>query len=249
MIFTRAGFSALKFAYMVLLAGIGVGIFIVAGSYFYWQAEKKNDQQSQTSSEDLRGRLVVAKRDRDDLLGSENTYKTLAERGMFVSEQRFDLIEAFAALKTRHRLVSLDYEVAPQRPLRLGAGGSYSGVNLVASRVKLKIRAFHDADLVAFLDEFPRLQRGFFPLDRCAIKQGPGVQPVLRPATLQLEDNGSEPSLTQTGTARMSPPISAPIASTPLEAECALEWITMQTKNASGVGLSFPSSAPSARPL
>ena len=249
MIFTRAGFSALKFAYMVLLAGIGVGIFIVAGSYFYWQAEKKNDQQSQRSSEDLRGRLVVAKRDRDDLLGSENTYKTLAERGTFVSEQRFDLIEALAALKTRHQLVSLDYEVAPQRPLRLGAGGSYSGVNLVASRVKLKIRAFHDADLVAFLDEFPRLQRGFFPLDRCAIKRGPGVQPVLRPATLQLEDNGPEPPLTQTGAPRVSPPTSAPIPSVPLEAECALEWITMQTKNASGAAPSFSSSTPNARPL
>jgi hypothetical protein len=158
MIFTRAGFKYLKFAYLVLLAGIGVGAFIVGGSYLYWQAEKKNDQQSLRSSQDLRGRLMLAKRDRDDLLGSEDTYKALAQRGTFLAEQRFDLIEALAALKRRHQLVSLSYEVAPQRPLRLGAGGTYNGVSLFASRVKVKVRALHDADLVAFLDEFPRLR-------------------------------------------------------------------------------------------
>ena len=47
MIFSRAGFNALKFAYLVLLSGLGVSAFIVVGSYLYWQTEKKNDQQSQ----------------------------------------------------------------------------------------------------------------------------------------------------------------------------------------------------------
>jgi len=40
---TREGFGALKFAYLTLVAGIGVAVFLVLGSYFYWQAEKRND--------------------------------------------------------------------------------------------------------------------------------------------------------------------------------------------------------------
>ena len=159
MILTRAGFKALQFAYLVLFAGLAVAGFIVFGSYLYWQTEKKNDQVSQRALQDLRGRLNTAVRDREDLRGSEDTYKALVARGMFLPEARFDLIEALAALKSRHQLASLTYEVAPQRPLRLGSGVAYSGVNLVASRVKLKVRAMHDGDLVAFLDEFPRLQR------------------------------------------------------------------------------------------
>ena len=99
MIFSRAGFNALRFAYIVLLAGVAVGAFLVVGSYLYWQSEKKNDQQSQRALQDLRGRLSTATRDRDDLRGSEDTYKTLASRGLFLAEERLDLIEALAALK------------------------------------------------------------------------------------------------------------------------------------------------------
>ena len=248
MIFSRAGFSALKFAYTVLLAGIGVGAFLVVGSYLYWQTEKTNQQQSQRSLQELRGRLDVAKRDRDDLRGSEDTYKTLSARGMFLAEQRFDLIEALATLKNRHQLVSLGYEVAPQRPLRLSAGAAYSGVNLVASRVKLKIRALHDADLVAFLDEFPRLQRGFFPLDRCAIKRGTGPNTGVTASSLPSDDSSNATPLTGSGTTPLrSTPVSSATAA--LEAECSLEWITLQTKGGNIATPSGSTSASSGRPL
>ncbi len=248
MIFTRAGFGALKFAYFVLLAGLGVGVFLVGGSYLYWQAEKKNDQQSLRSSQDLRGRLGVAKRDREDLLGSEDTYKALIARGMFLAEQRFDLIEALAALKNRHRLVSLTYEVAPQRPLRLGNDAAYAGVNLLASRIKLKVRASHDADLVAFLDEFPRLQRGFFPLDRCTIKRLAESQAAFVASSVPPTDDATTASsrVGASSTTRATPIASATAA---LEAECSLEWVTLQTKGGNSATPSGASFVPSPRPL
>ena len=238
MIFTRAGFSALKFAYLVLLAGIGVAAFLVVGSYFYWQSEKKNDQQSQRSLQELRARLSTAQRDREDLRGSEDTYKAIVARGAFLPEERFDLIEALAALKKRHRLVSLGYEVAPQRSLRMNAGVTYPGVNLFASRVKLKIRAFHDADLVAFLDEFPRLQRGFFPLDRCAVKLI--AAPLAVAATSNNAPDDDEVTAQPIRAAIAPPNRSAAISSPPmsLEAECSLEWITLQSKDPSPPALS-----------
>ena len=249
MIFSRAGFSALKFAYFVLLAVLGVAVFLVVGSYLYWQSEKKNDQQSQRALQELSGRLVTAKRDREDLRGSADTYKTLAARGMFLAEQRFDLIEALANLKKRHQLLSLSYEVAPQRPLRLSPGTAYSGVNLAASRVNLKFRAFHDADLVAFLDEFPRLQRGFFPIDRCAIKPGAAVQAGVTAAILPQDDDDASTSPTRSGTMPPARPTAVAGAVAPLEAECSLEWITLQTKATNLAAPSASSSTPNARPL
>lgn len=226
MIVSRAGFKALKFAYLVLFAGLGVAGFIVFGSYLYWQTEKKNDQVSQRALQDLRGRLNTAMRDREDLRGSEDTYNALIARGMFLPEARFDLIEALSSLKSRHQLVSLTYEVAPQRPLRLASGVAYSGVNLSASRVKLKVRAMHDGDLVAFLDEFPRLQRGFFPLDRCAIKRN-----ILPPSAVSASSAPPEDEVV--GGAK--PAYNAPAA---IEAECSLDWITLQSK-----GVNAPTAA------
>ena len=244
MIFSRAGFNALKFAYVVLIAGLGVGIFIVVGSYYYWQAEKKNDLQSQRSLQDLRGRLNTAIRDREDLRGSEDTYKILAARGVFIPEERFDLIESLAALKARHQLISLTYEVAQQRPLRLGGGAAYSGVNLFASRVKLKIDAFHDGNLIAFLDEFPRLQRGFFPIDYCSIKRNP------LPQAAPLENNATRSVATPTSSAIPSAALLAPtgIITPALAAECSFDWITLQAKGSSVTAPTATSSAPITRP-
>ena len=251
MIFSRAGLKALKFAYFILFAGLGVGAFIVVGSYLYWQTEKKNDQQSQRALQDLRGRLNTAMRDRDDLRGSEDTYKSLAARGMFIAEERFDLIEALATLKKRHQLASLSYELAAQRPLRLNSGIAYSGVNLAASRVKLKIRALHDGDLVAFLDEFPRLQRGFFPLDRCVIKRNaPPPGTLVAPTVLPDEESaGAATPTTASVTARATSPTPAFNAIAALEAECSLDWITLQTKGSNVPAPTALTSPQNARPL
>ena len=224
MIFSRAGFKALRFAYLVLLAGLSVAAFIVVGTYFYWQTEKKNDLQSQRALQDLRGRLNTALREREDLRGSEETYKMLVARGVFTPEERFDLIETLAALKSRHQLVSLGYEVAPQRPLRLAQGAAYTGVNLFASRVKLKIRALHDGHLIAFLDEFPRLLRGFFPLERCAIKRSAPLGGIVT-----SQDTAQTPPTTP-APAGPVPPSNLAAA---LEAECSFEWITLQPKGGS----------------
>ena len=226
MIFTRTGFIALRFSYAVLIAGLGVAGFIVAGSYLYLQAEKKNDQQSQRALTDLRGRLTTAMRDREDLRGSEDTYKMLVNRGVFIAEERFDLIEALAALKVRHQLIALTYDVGPQRPLRLATATTYTGVDIAATRIKMKIQALHDADLVSFLDEFPRLQRGFFPLERCTIKRNVDAPSPIVSAGATTGDEASPASIAAAATAARSTLLAK------LDAECSVEWVTLRAKDA-----------------
>ena len=208
-------FKALRFAGLVALSGLGVAVFLVAGSYLFWQSEKKSEVVSQRNLQELRNRLETLKRERADLEGSEETYKSLIARGAFAPERRLDLIEAMAELKKRHKLVALEYEVAPQRQLKFATGASYSAVGVMASRVRLKAQAYHDGDLVAFLDEFPRIQRGFFPIDKCAIKRIVGAE---QPVSVVAE--------------RAAPTevASSTIAAT-LEADCTLEWITLIDKS------------------
>lgn len=240
MIFTRVGFSALKFAYGVLIAGIAVGTFIVLGSYFYWQSEMKDDRKSQRDLQDLQGRVSTAKLDREDVRGAADAYQGLLARGVFLSEERFDLIDALAVLKLRHQLITLNYDIAPQRPLRLSTGTVYSGVNLFASRVKLKITALHDADLLSFLDEFPRLQRGFFPLDHCVFKRASAVQAVAAaPPANAADDDEPAPRLPAARAVPLPPP---------LEAECSLEWVSLQAKGEMSPPLPVSRNTNGARP-
>ena len=210
-------FKALRFAGLVALAGFGVAVFLVSGSYLFWQSETKSDLVSQRNLQELRNRLETVKRERADLQGSEETFKSLIARGAFAPERRLDFIEAMAELKRRHNLMGLEYEIAPQRPLKLGTGASYSAVGIMASRVHMKIQAYHDGELVAFLDEFPRIHRGFFPIDKCAIKRAVAVE--------QRAAATADPA----SVAALSAVSSAITAA--IEADCTLEWITMVDKS------------------
>lgn len=233
-VFSKEGFKSLRWVYGVTLAGIGVAAFLIAGSYLYWQSEKKNDLGTTQTLRELRARLEAARRERDDLRDSEQTYKALTLRGAFIPEDRLELIEALAELKLRHRLIGLDYEVAPQRVLKLAGGLALPAVDAMGSRVKMKIRAYHDGDLAAFLEDFPRMQRGFFPIDRCVIRRaadferltaqnlpGPAAGPATDAKNARVEaPNPATPKPAADGT-----PLAALI-----EADCTLEWITLLDK-------------------
>lgn len=217
---TSGGFKALRFAGLVALAGLGVAAFLVVGSYLFWQVEKKSDTVSQNSLRDLRARLETIKREREDMRGSEETYRSLIARGAFAPERRLDLIEAMEQLKRRHRLIGLEYEVAPQRPLKFAAGGSYSAVDIRASRMKLKVQAYHDGELLSFFDEFPRIGRGFFPIDQCAIKRSVESEPATGSAARQADGSITPAAGTP-----------AQAAAPTIVAECTLEWITLVDKH------------------
>ncbi|MEO8100943.1 MAG: hypothetical protein ABI790_00355 [Betaproteobacteria bacterium] len=218
-------FKALRFAGLVALAGLGVAVFLVSGSYLFWQSEKKSEGVSQRNLQELRNRLETLKREQADLRGSEETYKSLIARGAFAPEHRLDLIEALAELKKRHRLIGLEYEIAPQRALKFATGTSFSAVGIMASRVHMKLQAYHDGDLVAFLDEFPRIQRGFFPIDKCTIKRVVSVE-QRAPTTLDMAARVPQPVTAQPAQAGQNAGLAPSV-----EADCTLEWITLVDKS------------------
>ncbi len=217
----------IRFASAVFVAGLVVSGFLGGGSYWYWQTEKKDDVLSQRALQEMRARLETVKRERDDLRGSEETYKALVAQGAFAPERRLDLIEAMAELRKRHRLVSLEYDVLAQRPLKV-TGASYASADLRASRMRIRVQAYHDGELLLFLEEFARIRRGFFPMDKCVIKRtadfesrrksaqasagAPAVTPAAASAAPAAGDDDAE---------------SGPTIDAAVEADCTLEWITL----------------------
>jgi hypothetical protein len=217
MIFSKEGFSHLKFGYFILLAGIGVSIFLVAGSYLYWQSESKNDIQAQRQLSEMRNRVDAARREQQDLRDSESTYRALVARGMFAPEARLDFIEAMESLKRRHNITFLEYEMAAQRPLKL-QGTSVAAIDVLSSRTLFRARTDSDANLVNFIEEFPRLQRGLFPMDRCTLKR--------------VNTLATAPGATPRSAGGAGPQQSNADAPAAVEAECTLEWITLVNKRA-----------------
>ncbi|MCE2722734.1 MAG: hypothetical protein ACK5YU_01890 [Burkholderiales bacterium] len=235
-VMTKEGFSALRLSYLILVAGIGVAAFLVGGTYFWWQTEKKNNAQSQRRLNDAQMRLANAEQQRDDLRDSEDTYLALEGRGVFVAERRLDLLDAMEALRARHGIISLEYQVSAQRPLKLAGGTSITAIEVLGSRVQLKATSLHDGDMLAFLDEFSRMQRGIFQIERCALgrntRSGTVALPPPAAVVAATPRNADVPAA--------PPPILAPA----IEADCALEWITLVDKRTPTVAVAQPTKTP-----
>jgi hypothetical protein len=206
-LFSHEGFRALRWVVAIALLGALVAIALALGSYWYWQFEASRSEQSVRAERSVQTRVGNARRELNDLQQSSQNFQRLNSSGMFVTESRLDLIEALQALKVRHKLLALRYNVQPQRPLRI-SNASYPALDVLASRVELGIDAYHDGDLVAFLDEFPRLNRGFFPLEQCEV---------------QRRERTSSRSSNSRNRASSTEPAS-------VSAKCTLEWITLRDK-------------------
>jgi len=129
-------------------------------------------------------------------------FRTLVERGLLQNEHRLDLVEMVNELRARHQLFVLDYEISPQRPLTLSGGRAFPSVDVLGSRVRLHVKALHEGDILGFIDDIVNSRQGFYTVDRCHMK-------------------------------RIEEPAGANKALAPhVEAECALEWITLREKRA-----------------
>jgi hypothetical protein len=203
-ILTREGFRSLRAAWILLALSIVAGAAIVAGSIWFHDREQRDNAASGKRLQEARARVSGARHERDSLNESADVFRTLVDRGLLQSESRLDLVELVNALRARHHLFALDYEIASQRPLQLAGGRAYASVDVLASRVKLKARALHEGDVLGFVDALAKTPLGFYPIDRCIMRRietsaAESVQPrVEADCTLEWitlrEKRGNRPS-------------------------------------------------------
>ena len=178
---TREGFLALRGAWFLLVFAIIAGTGIVLGSHWFLEREKRETSTSGKRLDDARVRLEAARRERDSMQESADVFRTLVERGLLQSERRLDLVELVNTLRAQHQLFGLDYEISPQRPLALAGGRAFSSVEVLASRVKLRARALHEGDLLAFVESLTQTRQGFYPVDRCILRRLEAQPDALQP--------------------------------------------------------------------
>jgi hypothetical protein len=203
-VFSRQGLLALRNQWLVLFLAALAAAAIVAASLWLLERERRETAGSGARMQEARARVENARHERDSLQESSEVFRTLVERGMLQSERRLELVELVNSLRARHLLYGLDYEIAPQRPLKLAGGRVFPAVDVLASRVTLKMRALHEGDVLDFIDALSQSRQGFYPVDRCTMRR---VEP-LTPDTLQPR----------------------------VDAQCALEWITLKEKRANRPG-------------
>ena len=169
--FSREGMRALRAPWAVLLACVASAILAVVGTHWLLERQKRESAALAKRTAEGRGRVETARRERESLEQSADVFRTLVERGLLESERRLDLVELLNGLRRQHRLFGLDYEIGAQRPLPLPGGLSFTAVEVLASRVKLRARALHEGDVLAFVEALSQSRQGFYPVDRCTLRR------------------------------------------------------------------------------
>ena len=197
-VFSKDGFKRLRFAWLILVVSIVAAAASAWGSLLYLQKEKRDGIASTRQLAEAQARVDAAKREREDLKDSAVLFQNLVDRGILREESRLDFFERLEKLKVKHRIMDLEFEIAPQRALPLPGGRVFNAVEVLGSRVKIRVQALHEGDALAFLEDLARPPKGFNPISRCALRR--------------IESGAS----------------STPMAR--IEAECALEWISLKDK-------------------
>jgi hypothetical protein len=170
-VIAAAGARNLRVSWVLLALSIAAAVAIVLGTQWYRERESRESTSAQRRLSEATGRVEAARRERDSLQESADVFRTLVERGLLQGEHRLDLVEMVNALRARHALFSLDYEIAPQRPLQLPGGRVYPALDVLASRVKVKLRALHEGDVLGFVHDLGQSRQGFYPIDRCLMRR------------------------------------------------------------------------------
>jgi hypothetical protein len=180
-LFAPEGRRVLLPSWILLVVAIVSGAAIVAGSHLYLEKEKRDSAGSARRVLEARARLDGARRERDSLHESADVFRTLVERGLLQNERRLDMVELVNQLRTRHQLFALDYDIAPQRTLELPGGRMFNSLDVLSSRVKLRARALHEGDVLAFVSSLSQTPQGFYPVDRCLLRRVEGALDEVKP--------------------------------------------------------------------
>jgi hypothetical protein len=170
-VFSKPGFRSLRVAWVTLVLALAVALALGLGSLWNLEREKRDGANSQRLLAEVRAKVALAKRESDDLRASARIFEDLTRRGMMQEERRLEFLERIDQLKGEYRLSALDYEILPQRPLPLTGNRAFTAVEVLGSRMTMKMRALHEGELIGFIDALSRPDRGFHFVENCTLRR------------------------------------------------------------------------------
>lgn len=162
--------KSLSWSLLLLLVACLFSAFAVLGVQQLTQRASQANQQAQAQQAETRARLARAHDDEREIRAKIARYQEIIDQGRTQPERRLEWVETLRNIKTARRLLALEYEIAPQRPLdaRQPAAGGY---NFLVSPMKLEIPMLHENDLLGLLDDLRTQVQALVSVRSCKIER------------------------------------------------------------------------------
>ncbi len=160
----------------LLVSAILIVAAAIGWTYQLTQQVTLQHKQVQVRQSETRTRLTRVSEDERDIREKIARYRELDRRGLAQPEQRLHWVETLKSIKVSRRLLGLNYEIAPQRPLdpKQVASGGY---DFLVSTMKLDLPMLHEGDLLGFVDDLSSQVQALIGIRACQIERvSPGTQ-------------------------------------------------------------------------
>ena len=167
---------ALRWPLIVLVLALLTGAAMVIASLYLQDTRAHEYLQVQNRLRAAQLALNNARREESDLQTYRSRYDSLFAKGVFGQERRLNWVEYVDDLAKLGRFQSLTYEIATQKPVSLGASGQANSVDMLASRIQLKMGFVHEGDMARTLDELHQSNTGLYRIDACSVARKDAAQ-------------------------------------------------------------------------
>ena len=180
-----ADFPKLQLSLLAALLMIGLGAGSVHLALNATQAAKLARNAALAERNDFDGKLKRVRNEELEIKKKSALFITLQARGVIGEEQRLEWVELLKDIRDKRRLLDLQYEISPQRPLDAASG---SGLTYYASTMRLQIKLLHEDDLIRLLNDLRQNARALLQVKSCNVARLPrgGSEPGMH-ANLQAE--------------------------------------------------------------
>lgn len=136
------------------------------------QAKAARTAQIQVSKDrnEFDRKLKQVRNEENEIKQKSSLFSNLQARGVIGEEQRLDWVELLKDIRDKRRLLDLQYEISPQRPLDTLAG---NGLTFYASAMKLQLKLLHEEDLIRLLDDLRSQAKALIQVKNCNVSRLP----------------------------------------------------------------------------
>ena len=163
--FPKLQFSLLA-ALLMMIIGAGVGY----AAFNSTQIARRDRAAVQVERNDFDNKLQRVRSEEAEIKQKSELFNKLRVRGVVGDEQRLEWVELLKDIRDKRRLIDLQYEIAPQRPLDAKPDGDFT---FYASTMKVQLKLLHEEDLIRFLADLRQQARALIQIKSCNVSRLP----------------------------------------------------------------------------
>ena len=142
-----------------------------AGAYFAYASDKNTIRTrvtAQAQRDEAVGKLRRVRSEEAEIKRKSALFQQIQARGIIGEEQRLEWIELLKEIRDKRQLISLRYEIEPQRVLDDSTSTAY---RYYASLMKVQIKLLHEEDLTRFLADIRGQAKALIQIRSCSLSR------------------------------------------------------------------------------